>query len=136
MGVTDIFRQHSEMSLTVSDESRTYLNTSGATPSSEKGGASLMPTQHMSLQCFPSDVQDALKPESTQSSLLVLQAWKEGKIVGVISLLLTCHPHARQQTAEVTDVWRARFWEEKARQASKQIQRLLKGQHKPCKKYP
>ena len=48
----------------------------------------------------------------------------------------TYHPHGRQQTTEATDVWGARFWEAKARQASQEIQRLRKGQHKPCRNYP
>ena len=30
----------------------------------------------------------------------------------------------------------ARFWEVKARVASQEIQRLHKGQHKPCSNYP
>ena len=52
------------------------------------------------------------------------------------SLGWTCHPNGRQQTTEATDVWCARLWEAKARQASQEIQTLLKGQHKPCRNTP
>ena len=50
-------------------------------------------------------------------------SWHPEKL---ISLGWTHHPHGRQQAAEAIDVWGARFWEAKARQASEDIQRLRK----------
>ena len=67
--------------------------------------------------------------------LVITQSWSHDP-EKLTSLAWTCHPNGRQETTKATDVWGARFWEAKARQASQEIQRLRNGQHKPSRNYP